>query len=207
MRQAGTTGSTEATTLIATSSSIAVGGSYSGTLNCGLGTSTSAGMDDLFVCDMPSSTLVLGDTSVEAFDDSIAAGHAQAFSFAAVATGPVDVLDVYLDTSSTASQVIVGVYASTSGSPTTLLTSATLTSPASLWNTVTVPTVTLTSGTTYWLAVLVSHSATGSAVLRNVSALGTASVTSLGATLTALPSTWSTGSMGSAGPASVYGAN
>jgi hypothetical protein len=150
------------------------------------------------------STLLVGDQSVEASQDSNAAGSAEAFPYTAVATGTATALSIYIDAANTASQVVVGVYTnSSSGDPGTLLAQATIASPTNgAWNSVTIPAVSITQGTHYWIAVL-GPSGAGTVAFRD-KASGGGSQSSSQSNLTTLPATWSSGISWSSSSMSAY---
>ena len=86
----------------------------------------------------PPSTYLFGDQAVEATVDYNAAGLAEAFRTSSANTGTLRKLRVYVDASSTATSIVVGVYSDNAGHPGTLLASGNLTSPvAGAWNEVT----------------------------------------------------------------------
>jgi hypothetical protein len=142
--------------------------------------------------------------NVEATGDNNPSGIAEAFQFAAIASGNVSRVSIYLDASNAATQVVVGLYTNgTSGHPFSLLTQATISSPVSgAWNTTVVPTTTLTSGTKYWIAVL-GPSGKGTIQFRDV-ASGTVCETSSQLTLIGLPTTWTSGASYADAPISAY---
>jgi outer membrane protein assembly factor BamB len=151
----------------------------------------------------PPPTVLLGDQVVEAQPDSDSAGRAEAFRTAAIAAGSLSQVRFYLDASSTATKVIVGVYADNAGKVGAMLTQGTTTTPVNgAWNQITVPPVGLTSGAAYWIAILVP---TGSGTVRFRDRAGGTSETSSAASLTALPATWVTGVKYTDGPMSAYG--
>jgi hypothetical protein len=152
------------------------------------------------------SVKLVGDQTIEAMVDYNAAGMAEAFQYTATASGTVNKLYIYVDGSSTATQVVVGLYTDTgSNNPGTLLTQGTINSPiASAWNLVTVPTATVSSGTVYWIAAL-GPSGAGIVRFRDVASGGRAQV-STQTTLTTLPTTWSTGATYFNAPLSAYAA-
>src|SRR4051794_3988591 len=77
-----------------------------------------------------SAATLVGTTTLYANHDSNSAGTAEAFSTTATASGSVGSLSVYIDASSTASKVVIGLYANVTGShPGALLTQGTITSP------------------------------------------------------------------------------
>src|SRR6187549_1556244 len=62
-------------------------------------------------------TVLVGDQQVETQTDENSAGMAEAFRFTAIAGGAVDSLNVYLDASSAATQVVVGLYDANNSNP------------------------------------------------------------------------------------------
>jgi outer membrane protein assembly factor BamB len=153
---------------------------------------------------VPPGTVLFGDQAIESQRDSNASGKAEAFQTTANATGTLASMIVYLDASSTASKVYLGLYADNNGHPGALLTqgnSALLTAGA--WNTITVSPTNLSSGTKYWIAILGTSS--GTPFFRDRSNGPCKSETSSQATLTALPATWSTGAGYTDCPISAYG--
>ena len=105
---------------------------------------------------LAAATPLLGDPSVGSFQDNDAAGLAEAFQFRASASGDAQSISVYVDSGSRAGGLAVGVYADNSGHPGSLLASGSTSAlVAGAWNDVTLnSTPTLSSGTSYWLAVL-----------------------------------------------------
>ena len=143
----------------------------------------------------PNPTPLVGDANVESNIDSNPAGTAEAFSYTATSSGTAGNLQVYLNGTNVASQVVVGLYSDTSGAPGTLLGQATITAPVDgAWNTVALPTgVSVTSGTKYWIAIL-GPKTKGVVGFRDQATGGTGSHTSSQTNLTTLPATWSDGS-------------
>jgi len=148
-------------------------------------------------------TVLIGITSVKPTLDNDAAGQAEAFQQTAALTGTVATMNVYLDPSNSATAVLLGLYSSANGHPQTLLGSGTIAAPAAgQWNTVAIsPSVAVTSGTTYFIALL----GTGGVLQFRDTANGTHSETSSQTNLTSLPTSWSTGQSWSSGPVSAYG--
>jgi PKD repeat protein len=148
---------------------------------------------------------LVGTYTIGPVTDSNPQGTAQAFQTQATVTGLVTHLSVYLDTSSTATKLVAGIYADNNGHPDTLLAQGTLTSPgAGGWKRVSLPATSLTAGKTYWIAIL-----SPSDVLQfrdAVSSVSQLSETSAQSTLTTLPSTWTTGTVYYDGQLSAYGA-
>ena len=137
--------------------------------------------------------------------DSNPQGTAQAFQAQAAVTGWVTDLPVYVDTGSTATSLIAGIYSDNSGHPGSQLAQGTLSAPGSGgWKKVPLPPVRTTAGTKYWIAIL---SPNGVVNFRNEGeSSGGLSETSAQNTLTTLPSTWTSGAQVLEGPLSAYGA-
>ncbi len=151
-----------------------------------------------------SSTVLLGDANVETQVGSVPSGQAEAFQATATASGAMQSLVVYLDSTSTASQLSVGLYADASGHPGALLSQASSTTPvAGAWNPILVPAATLASGTPYWIAILGTTS--GTLAFREATPGSCASEINAQTSLTSLPASWTTGTVGSNCPASVFG--
>jgi IPT/TIG domain-containing protein/centrosomal CEP192-like protein/uncharacterized protein DUF4082 len=150
-------------------------------------------------------TIFLGDSNVEASVDYNTLGQAQAWPYTASTTGTVSTLWFYADSSSGNGPYLVGIYADTSGTPGTLLASASIaTTTAGKWNSVTLAApVNVTAGVKYWLALL---GVSGNMVRFRDD--GTACNSSGSATgLKALPATWTSAATWQSCPASVYGSN
>lgn len=152
---------------------------------------------------IPASVLV-GDQNVESMLDSNAAGRAQAFRTMAGASGVVSSLTMYVDPTSTASQIAIGLYGDSGGHPSSLLTQASFTPQAGAWNTVSIPAATVAAGTQYWIAVL--GLGTGRPYFRDTSSPCTSEGSSSGA-LSALPAVWATGGIWAACSLSAYGSS
>jgi hypothetical protein len=126
-------------------------------------------------------------------------GKAQDFSVTSNASGTVNRLSVYLDGSNTASKVSLGLYRKD-----TRLASCLIGTPvAGSWNRCTFPDVSVKDGSTYWTAVLQPEGSSGTIRFRR-SFSGRASHGSARSTLTALPSSWTTGETWSGQTASIY---
>lgn len=151
-----------------------------------------------------SPTTLVGDTAIEAQGDNNPAGTAEAFLFTATASGTATKLFVYLDSNNTATQVVVGLYTNATGTnPGTLLAQGTIANPTKgAWNSVTVTGVTVTSGTSYWIAVL-GPTGTGTVQFRD-KAVGGKAQTSAQTNLTTLPATWTAGATYANSPFSAY---
>jgi hypothetical protein len=147
---------------------------------------------------------LLGNANVQSAIDSDPAGTVEAFRTDARFSGEMSSLHLYVDSSSTASRVVVGIYSDHNGHPGSLQEQATLTSPmAGSWNYVDIPSMTVSAGKRYWIAVLGPKGA-GKIRFRDAPT-GPASETSAQHHLTALPETWSTGQTYTNGHLSAYG--
>jgi hypothetical protein len=149
---------------------------------------------------------LLGNADVERTVDSNTAGTAEAFVTRAGYSGQMSRLHLYVDSSSTASQVVVGIYSNRNGHPGARQEQATITNlRAGSWNYVDVPSPSMpvTAGQRYWIAVL-GPSGAGRIRFRDTIS-GPGSETSSQHSLTALPATWSTGKAWATGNLSAYG--
>jgi hypothetical protein len=147
----------------------------------------------LFDADSLSAQSVLvGNQNIELNIDSTATGLAEAFPATASANGQIGSINVFLDETSAATKIYAGIYADANGHPGSLLTQGSVTQFAlGTWNTVTVTPVNVSSGTSYWIAILGTTG--GKPVFRDKSTTACHSQTSSQSNLTALPSTWSAG--------------
>ena len=151
-----------------------------------------------------SAQVLLGDQNIESSLDSNAAGIAQAFQATAGASGSLNSISLYVDPSSTAGQIAIGLYNDAGGHPSALLTQAVFTPQAGVWNAVSVPATAVVAGTNYWIAVLGLGS--GRPFFRDIMT-GCTSEGSASSSLTALPGTWSTGAIWGACGLSAFGSN
>jgi hypothetical protein len=132
----------------------------------------------------PPGTQLVGNNVVEGLADSLASGQTEAWPFTATGTGTAATAALYLDSSSTASGVLLGLYSDSSGAPGTLLATATISSPVSGWNSATFGSPpSITNGTNYWIAIL--GTGTGQVVIRDRGTGGTCN-----ARVNAAPNNW-----------------
>jgi hypothetical protein len=136
----------------------------------------------------------VGNTATEARQLSLGAGQAGASKYVAVTGGSTTRLRVFLDAGTSAGTVLIGLYSNTATNhPGALLASGTVTGATpNTQNVATLTTpVSVTTGQTYWIAVL---GPTGKTNVRLRNAVGAgSSETSSQKNLTTLPSTWTTG--------------
>ena len=93
-----------------------------------------------------SAAQLLGNATVGTGLDSNSSGLAEAFAATATASGTLEELNLYLDSSSRATKVTLGIYTDVSSHPRTLLAQGSTTTPATGWNRVVVPPTTLYRG-------------------------------------------------------------
>ncbi len=137
------------------------------------------------------STMLLGNRQVGSHESHLKPGQAEAFRFRTRASGVAGVVDVYIDQGSTARALTVGIYSDAGGHPGSLLSEGSrLAPPVHTWNTVSMTPSSLTSGKTYWLAVL---SDDGTLRYRSPQRRSCLSNTSLRAHLHRLPELWRRG--------------
>lgn len=149
---------------------------------------------------------LVGTADVESHMDLNAAGTAEAFPTTVGYPGEMSSLDLYVDSTSVASQIDVGVYADKSGAPGTLEDEGTITSVrAGSWNDVILPSsLSVSAGQQVWIAIL-APKRDGKIRFRDDAHSGAGSITSAKTNLTALPTTWSSGTRWTTGNLSAYG--
>ncbi|WP_084286119.1 PQQ-dependent sugar dehydrogenase [Solirubrobacter soli] len=146
-----------------------------------------------------------GTEAIGTNTSSAAAGHGEVYRITASRTGPARSLRLYLDASSRASKVVLGLYADAGGEAGALLGTGTIAAPtAGAWNSAALNApVNLVNGTAYWFALLNPADSTGQLAWRDrAGGSGGLERTSAGTTLTALPATWAIGGRYSDGPVS-----
>lgn len=147
---------------------------------------------------------LVGDANVETNADSNQAGTAKAFLMPARHSGQLTSVHLYVDSSSTASQVIVGIYCNRFGRPGRLLARGSITNVRpGAWNYANVPSTAVTRGHLYWVAVL-GPAGGGTVAFRRSAQLGLATV-SAQHNLTDLPGQWAGGRWSLSGSVSAYG--
>lgn len=138
------------------------------------------------------SPVLLGDQSIESLVDSVDPGQAEAFPFVAGSSGTAGTVSVFVDSRSSASAVLVGLYTDDNGHPGSLLDHGSTPSPvAGAWNSITVGSASVVAGNTYWITVL---GVGGTMAFRDSDAGSCSSITSVQSDLSSLPAAWSSGS-------------
>jgi chitodextrinase len=152
----------------------------------------------------PVAGTTVGNTTVEAQDDSSPAGEVEAAQTTAGATGQVNELQVYLSSRNAASTVKIGLYSDSGGRPGALLASGTVaTVQNGAWNTASITPVSVTAGNPYWIAIL---GLGGTIAYRDRCCGSGTPVQTAAGVLSAMPSLWTTGTyVGRDGPLSAYG--
>ena len=151
-----------------------------------------------------SGSVLVGSQQVQSYADSNPAGMAQAFSYTASASGTTTDIELYVNTGTTATKVVLGVYSNSGGKPGSLLASGSITSPqAGAWNDVSLSRTTITQGTTYWIALLPTG---GQLNYYDSASQSTAAASYVDSNrgMSSLPSSYASGNEWNASPASVY---
>jgi hypothetical protein len=152
----------------------------------------------------PGATL-LGTSTVGPTVDSNPTGMAEALRVKATASGTLGFLTVYVDSGSTATKLLVGLYGEQSGEPNRLQSKGSRGSlVAGAWNRVAVSNYSVVAGRYYWVAVLAP---VGAGTLKFGDWTGTGSPVrgSASTSLAALPGYWTSGISAADGPLSAYG--
>ena len=130
---------------------------------------------------------------------------ARAYKFTASGTGSASKLHVFLGSTSSSNQVLIGVYTnSSSNQPATLLTEGSVQHPqAGAWNSVSVPAIQIQNGASYWLALLQPSGSAGRIAIQGSSQVGSVA-TSSATNLTILPNSWTSAQTSSQQVAMVF---
>jgi hypothetical protein len=156
----------------------------------------------------PGTTTLAGSEQVGTNLSEAPAGAGEVYRITAAASGTASKLRLYVDGSTAARQLVLGIYADSGGQPTTLLGSGQIAAVTpGAWNEVALSSgVPLVAGTAYWFALLNPSSSGGVLRWRDHAggAGGGAEQTSQGRNLGALPGTWAKLGSYTDGPASGY---
>jgi hypothetical protein len=154
-------------------------------------------------CDGTQPTTLFGTQTIGNILDEVPLGMAEAFQITAGGCGQLSSVSLYVDSSSTAARVMVGIYSDGGAHPGALVATGSLTGPtAGQWNTIPMTAMTIAAGEKYWIAVLGGGS--GTIRFRDQQG-GCISETSQQTNLTALPANWTTGVTYPTCPLSAYG--
>jgi hypothetical protein len=135
--------------------------------------------------------VLLGNATIESQRDALIPGRSEAFGLRAHASGQIATLQLYIDARSTATTVLIGLYADSDRGPGTLLGTGSLAAPhRGAWNSVTLAPSPLIAGHRYWLTIL----GEGGTLRYRASRRGRCpSDASIRANLRSLPLAWSAG--------------
>ena len=132
---------------------------------------------------------VMGDITRESWIGYKTQGTAQAYQTTPQKNGVVTTLQIYLDVSSTATEMIAGIYKNNKGHPGAIVTQGKLSAlKPGAWNSVPIPVVSVTAAEPYWIAILGSKGQIG--FLNRIGSATGMIETSTSTTLTSLPGTW-----------------
>jgi hypothetical protein len=119
-------------------------------------------------------------------------------------TGVVTTIQVYLDASSTATELVAGIYKNNNGHPGALVAQGKLsTLKSGVWNSVPIPVISVTAAQPYWIAILGSKGQ-----IRYLDRVGSGTgrmETSTSTPLTTLPRVWKGAAYKTNSSMSVYG--
>ena len=147
---------------------------------------------------------LLGNANVTGTVDSNTSGTAEAFRTRVRYSGQLSRLHLWVDSSSTASEAVVGIYDDHHGHPGSLQTRGIITNlrPGS-WNYVDVPSIPVDKGQRYWIAML-APSGGGTLYIRDTTGGGPSQTTGPHK-LTTLPAYWPHGKHSASAAVSAYG--
>lgn len=151
------------------------------------------------------SQILTGNKVVETAIDSNPQGMAEAFKTVPQKNSVMTNIRLYIDASSSATELVAGLYSDNLGHPGKLLAQGKLKKLTSgAWNRVGIPTVNLVASRPYWIAILGSK---GQIKFRDRLGYGNSPLESSASTkLTTLPTTWVTGKVyPKDGPLSSFG--
>ncbi|WP_374087864.1 LamG-like jellyroll fold domain-containing protein [Methylomicrobium lacus] len=148
--------------------------------------------------------LVMGNPNLEPWVDSRAQGTAEAFQTTPATSGVVTTVEVYLDDSSTATELVAGIYKDKKGHPgARIATGKTSELTAGDWNSISIPATSVSAGQPYWIAILGSKGQM--AFLDQVGSSTGLMETSASKKLKKLPRTWKGSATKANAVMSVYG--
>jgi hypothetical protein len=150
------------------------------------------------------SQFVMGDKTLEPLVDVQPQGVAQAYQTTPLNTGVITTVQVYLDVSSTATELVAGIYTNTNGHPGNLVAQGKIsTLKPGAWNSVPIPVVSVTAAQPYWISILGSNGQIG--FLDRIGSGTGLMETSTSKRLTTLHSTWRGSAYTTNSTMSVYG--
>ena len=148
--------------------------------------------------------LLVGTKTLAPWVDYNPPGIAEAFQMIPVKSGVVTTVQVYIDASSTATELIAGFYQDNKGSPGNLVAQGKLSLlKSSAWNSISIPATSVTKAQPYWIAILGTKGQIG---FRDQAGSGLGlNAKSASNILTNMPGLWVTGSLYHDGQISLYG--
>ncbi|HEY6886160.1 MAG TPA: choice-of-anchor D domain-containing protein, partial [Solirubrobacter sp.] len=156
----------------------------------------------------PAGTDTLGGAAVVGTNASSAdPGAGEAYQITGAVSGAVSRLRLYVDGSSTATQLVLGLYSDLGGAPGALLGTGSATTVAKgAWNEVSLATpIAMTAGATYWFGLVNPVGSGGTLVWRDrAGGIGGNEQTSFSRTLSTLPASWVALGRWTDGPVSGY---
>jgi hypothetical protein len=152
-------------------------------------------------------TMLLGHSTLEPLVNGISGGTAEGYQITASDNGSLSTLSVYVDATTTATNLFVGLYSDNNGHPGSRLTGGNSTAfQKAAWNNILVSPVNVAAGTKYWFVLLGTGGLVSFRQKQNPGTGGWVDELNAIKTLTALPATWTTGTVYSKGAwTSVYG--
>jgi glucose/arabinose dehydrogenase len=140
------------------------------------------------------------------FGSQASPGEAEAYRTVAEQSGTATELNLFLSNFSTASDLVLGLYADAGGVPTTLLGSGRIEDPLpAAWNRVEVDIPGIVAGHAYWIGLLNPSDGTGTLSWHDhAGGSGGPELEAASNSLGALPTTWATGRPWDGGPLSAY---
>ena len=155
-----------------------------------------------------SAAVLLGTQTIQSTADSDGPGIAEAWRTTATTSGTLGSLAIYVDSGNTATRLVAGLYTDASNKPGTLLAQGAINGPTSgAWNTVNIPATSVTAGTGYWISILAPTGTLRFRIHGAATSGATPAEVHASRNLTALPTTWTTGSRYTDGPVSGYGSD
>jgi hypothetical protein len=155
--------------------------------------SASNGQARVFDAAVGSTTTLFGESAVQSRRASLWAGRSEAFRFRSLTSGTAGIAQIYIDSSNTAGDVIIGIYSDANGRPGELLSVGLLAAPvAGAWNWAPLTATSIAPNTYYWLSILGEGGTLGYRDHRRGSCL---SATGAQHNLASLPSSWGVASI------------
>jgi hypothetical protein len=164
---------------------------------------TTTSTDFTFNTASPRHSTLLGNSAIDERRTTIPPGQAYAFQYSAASSGLGAIIRLYVDAATSAPSIGLGLYADDAGVPGALLAQSTIERPTlGAWNSAPLPGVSLSQGSTYWIAVL-NPAGSGTLAVRGATGVGT-SMPTVQNNLRSLPLSWLAGPSGGTTTLSAY---